>query len=116
MGLALLCLERLALGAGHRRAQTGLAWHRKGFRLFWTWKVRHGQPGRPVSSREVRDLIRKMPRENPSCGAPWIHGELLKLGIDIGESCVNKYMRALKFNPHILLVTFGFGVVNPAWR
>ena len=74
------------------RPETVVAWHRKGFRLFWTWKVRHGQPGRPVISREVRDLIRKMCRENPSWGAPRIHGELLKLGIDIGESSVSKYM------------------------
>jgi transposase InsO family protein len=72
--------------------ETVVAWHRKGFRLFWTWKVRHGQPGRPVISREVRDLIRKMCRENSSWGAPRIHGELLKLGIDIGESSVSKYM------------------------
>jgi putative transposase len=43
-------------------------------------------------SREVRDLIRKMCRENPSWGAPRIHGELLKLGIDIGESSVSKYL------------------------
>jgi len=69
-----------------------MAWHRKGFRLFWTWKVRHGQPGRPVISREVRDLIRKMCRENSSWGAPRIQGEQLKLGIDIGESSVSKYM------------------------
>jgi putative transposase len=74
------------------RPETVVAWHRKGFRLFWTWKVRHGQPGRPVISRELRDLIRKMCRENPSWGAPRIHGELLKLGIDIGESSVSKYM------------------------
>src|SRR5215467_13827063 len=74
------------------RPETVLAWHRKGFRLFWTWKVRHGQPGRPVISREVRDLIRKMCRENPGWGAPRIHGELLKLGIDIGETSVGKYM------------------------
>ena len=72
--------------------ETVVAWHRNGFRLFWTWKVRHGQPGRPVISREVRDLIRKMCRENPGWGAPRIHGELLKLGIDIGESSVSKYM------------------------
>jgi hypothetical protein len=65
-----------------------VAWHRKGFRLFWTWKVRHGQPGRPVISSELRGLIRKMCRENPSWGAPQIHGELLKLGIDIAESSV----------------------------
>src|SRR5436853_2920565 len=72
--------------------ETVLAWHRAGFRLFWTWKVRRGQPGRPVISREVRDLIRKMCRENPSWGAPRIHGELLKLGIHIAESSVSKYM------------------------
>src|SRR5437660_6221615 len=71
---------------------TVVAWHRAGFRRFWTWKVRRGQPGRPVISREVRDLIRKMCRENPGWGAPRIHGELLKLGIDIGESSVSKYM------------------------
>src|SRR6516225_5250312 len=74
------------------RPETVVAWHRKGFRLFWTWKVRHGQLGRPVISREVRDLIRKMCRENPCWGAPRIHGELLKLGIDIGQSSASKYM------------------------
>src|SRR6201987_1635254 len=72
--------------------ETVLVWHRAGFRLFWTWKVRHGQPGRPIVSREVRDLIRRMCRENPIWGAPRIHGELLKLGINIGESSVSKYM------------------------
>src|SRR6266850_1676261 len=71
---------------------TVLAWHRAGFRLFWTWKVRRGQPGRPVISREVRDLIRRMCRENPRWGAPRVHGELLKLGVDIGETSVSKYM------------------------
>src|SRR5271166_6477349 len=74
------------------RPETVVAWHRAGFRLFWTWKVRRGQPGRPLISREVRDLIRKMCRENTGWGAPRIHGELLKLGIDIGETSVSKYM------------------------
>jgi transposase InsO family protein len=74
------------------KPETVVVWHRKGFRLFWTWKVRHGQPGRPVVSREVRDLVREMCRENPTWGAPRIHGELLKLGIDIGETSVSKYM------------------------
>src|SRR6266566_6209638 len=74
------------------RPETVIAWHRAGFRLFWTWKVRRGPPGRPVIAREVRDLIRQMCRENPGWGAPRIHGELLKLGIDIGESSVSKYM------------------------
>jgi transposase InsO family protein len=74
------------------KPETVVAWHRAGFRLFWTWKVRHGQPGRPVISREVRDLIRKMCRENPLWSAARIHGELLKLGIHIAESSVSKYM------------------------
>jgi putative transposase len=74
------------------KPETVLAWHRAGFRLFWTWKVRHGQPVRPVISREARELIRKMCRDNPTWGAPRIHGELLKLGIDVGESSVSKYM------------------------
>src|SRR5215831_7679878 len=72
--------------------ETVLAWHRAGFGLFWSWKVRRGQPGRPVISREVRDLVRRMCRENPRWGAPRVHGELLKLGIDIGETSVSKYM------------------------
>src|SRR5271165_5111514 len=68
------------------KPETVIAWHRAGFRLFWTWKVRRGQPGRPVILRGVRDLIRKMCWENPGWGAPRIHGELLKLGINLGES------------------------------
>ncbi len=74
------------------KPETVVAWHRAGFRRFWTWKVRRGQPGRPVISREGRDLIRRMCRENPRWGAPRVHGELLKLGIDIGETSVSKYM------------------------
>ena len=65
---------------------TVIAWHRKGFRLYWTWKIRHGQAGRPPISREIRDLIRRMSRENPLWGSPRIHGELLKLGIEICET------------------------------
>jgi putative transposase len=74
------------------KPETVVAWHRQRFRWFWTWKVRHGEPGRPIVAREVRDLIRRMCRENPAWGAPRIHGELLKLGIDIGEARVGKYM------------------------
>jgi putative transposase len=73
------------------KPETVIAWHRKGFRLFWTWKVRKGNPGRPAVTREVRDLIRRMSRENPIWGAPRIHGELPKLGIDVGETSVSKY-------------------------
>ena len=74
------------------KPETVIAWHRKGFRLFWTWKIRHGHVGRPAVPLDVRNLIRKMSRENPTWGAPRIHGELLKLGIDIGETSVSKYM------------------------
>jgi putative transposase len=79
-------------GAFIMKASTVVGWHRKGFRLFWTWKIRRGQPGRPVVPREVRELIRTMSHENPIWGAPKIHGELLKLGIEIGETSVSKYM------------------------
>ena len=74
------------------KPDTVIAWHRKGYRLFWTWKVRRGQPGRPAVPKEIRKLIRQMSRDNPLWGAPRIHGELLKLGIDIGETSVSKYM------------------------
>src|SRR5512133_2996000 len=74
------------------KPETVIGWHRTGFRLFWTWRVRRGRPGRPAVPRDVRELIRKMSRENPLWGAPRMHGELLKLGIDIGETSVGKYM------------------------
>jgi len=74
------------------QASTVVGWHRKGFRLFWTWKIRRGKPGRPGVPKQVRDLIRTMSRENPLWGAPRIHGELLKLGIEIGETSVGKYL------------------------
>ena len=88
------------------KPETVVAWHRRGFRLFWTWKVRHGQSGRPAVAHEVRDLIRRMCRENPTWGAPRIHGELLKLGIDIGESSVSKYMRRARRPPSQTWRTF----------
>jgi putative transposase len=72
--------------------ETVVAWHRKGFRLFWTWKVRRGERGRPSLPPEIRDLIRTMSRNNPRWGAPRIHGELLKLEIEITEPTVAKYM------------------------
>jgi hypothetical protein len=52
------------------KPQTVIAWRRKGFRLFWTWKVRRGQRGRPPVSKEIRKLIRKMSRENPRSSHP----------------------------------------------
>ncbi len=74
------------------KPETVIAWHRKAFCLFWTWKIRRGKPGRPAVPRDVRDLIRRMSKENPGWGAPRIHGELLKLGINIGETSVSKYL------------------------
>lgn len=75
------------------KASTVLGWQRKGFRLFWTWKIRRGKvKGRPAVPKEVHRLIRTMSRENPIWGAPRIYGELLKLGIEIGETSVSKYM------------------------
>jgi putative transposase len=71
---------------------TVLGWHRRGFRLFWTWKSRH-RTGRPPASHEVRDLIRRLSTENPLWGAPRIHGELQKVGIAVSQSTVAKYMR-----------------------
>ncbi len=79
-------------GALIMKAPTVVGWPRKGFRLFWTWKIRRGKPGRPVVPKEVRELIRTMSRDNPLWGAPRIYGELLKLGIEIGETSVSKYL------------------------
>jgi transposase InsO family protein len=71
--------------------ETILGWHRAGFRAYWRWKS-HGRPGRPKVTLELRQLIRQMSKENPLWGAPRIHGELLKLGFDVAESTVSKYM------------------------
>jgi putative transposase len=71
---------------------TVIAWHRQGFRLYWRWKSRAGKTGRPCLSREIRNLIRQMSSANPLWRAPRIHGELLKLGIQISQATVAKYM------------------------
>ena len=73
------------------KPETVIAWHRQGFRLYWSWRSRHPQ-GRPSASKEIIDLIRKMSLANPLWGAPKIHGELLKLGVTLSESTVAKYM------------------------
>ena len=88
------------------KPETVIGWHRKGFRLFWTWKVHCGQPGRPPVSKEIRQLIRQMSRDNPLWGAPRIHGELLKLGIDLGETSVGKYLARRRKPPSQTWQTF----------
>ncbi len=64
---------------------TILRWHRFGFKAFWRWKSRN-RAGRSKIDRGLRDLIRRMCRENPLWGAPRIHGELLMLGFDVAQS------------------------------
>src|SRR5262245_24264670 len=73
------------------KPDTVIAWHRKGFRAFWAWKSLR-RNGRPPVPPDVRTLIRTMARENPVRGAPRIHGELLKLGLDVSQAAVAKYM------------------------
>ena len=73
------------------RPETVVRWHRGGFRFYWRWKSR-SRGGRPRLLGEIRHLIREMSSANPLWGAPRIHGELLKLGIEIAQSTVAKYM------------------------
>jgi transposase InsO family protein len=74
------------------KPETVVTWHRRGFRWYWRWKSRGRPPGRPTVPREVIDLIRAMHTANPTWGAPRIHGELLKLGIEVAQSTVSKYL------------------------
>ena len=80
---------------------TVVQWHREGFRLYWRWR---SKSGRPSVDREVRDLIRQMNNANPLWGAPRIHGELLKLGIEVSQATVAKYM------------VRRVGAPSPTWR
>jgi hypothetical protein len=73
------------------KQDTIIRWHRAGFRAYWRWKSRH-RGGRPTVPQEMRKLIREMSIANPLWGAPRVHGELLKLGIEIGQTSVVKYM------------------------
>jgi transposase InsO family protein len=73
------------------RPETVVRWHRTGFRLYWRWKSR-SRGGRPKIPGEIRRLIREMSLANRLWGAPRIHGELLKLGIEVAQSTVAKYM------------------------
>jgi hypothetical protein len=67
------------------KPETVIGCHRRGFQAYWRWKS-HRPGGRRKIDRELRDLIRQMSKENPLWGAPRIHGELLKLGIEISHS------------------------------
>jgi hypothetical protein len=69
---------------------TVVRWHRRGFRLYWRWKSRGPKPGRPAIDTALRKLIREMQATNIGWVAPRIHGELLKLGIEVSQATVSK--------------------------
>jgi hypothetical protein len=91
------CLDTMVLV----KPATVVQWHRQGFRLFWRWRSRSG---RPSVDCEIRKLIRELSGANPLWGAPWIHGELLKLGIEISQTAVANYMVRKRGTP------------SPTWR
>jgi len=82
--------------------ETVARWHRAGFRMYWSMisKIRQ-RVGRRRISRDVRDLIFRMVAENPTWGAPRIHGELLMLGFDVSERSVSRWMRRAPRNPEL---------------
>jgi len=108
------------------KPDTVIDWHRRGFRWYWTWKVRRGKAGRPGVSKETRELIRAISRDNALWGAPRIHSELLKLGIQVSQASVAKYMirhpkppsqtwRTFLTNHVSQLVSVDFFAVHTVW-
>src|SRR6202051_2455016 len=85
------------------KPDTVIKWHRAGFRSYWRWRSQR-RGGRPNLSTEIRKLIRQMSVANPLWGAPRIHGALLKLGIEISQATVAKYMVRRRGRP------------SPTWR
>jgi hypothetical protein len=83
---------------------TVVAWHRQGFRLYWRWKSRRRSPGRQPIDLEIRTLIRRMARENPTWGRRRIQAELRFLGYEVAALTVAKYMRRASRHP------------SPPWR
>ena len=77
------------------KPETVVAWHRAGFRLYWRWQSRP-RGGQPKISEDVRRLIRRLAEENPSWGAPRIHAELQKLGFEVSERTVARYLRRIR--------------------
>ncbi len=68
-----------------------LQWHRQGFRKYWRWRSCSRRIGRPGMNREIREMIRQMSVANPLWGAPRIHGEMLKLGIEVSRGTVGRH-------------------------
>ncbi len=86
--------------------ETVIKWHRQAFKLYWRWKSRAGKSGRPRIQPQIRDLIRRMSRENPLWGAPRILSELLLLGHQVAERTVAKYMVRIRNPPSQTWRTF----------
>jgi hypothetical protein len=83
---------------------TVIQWHRQGFRRYWRWRSSSRRVGRPGVNREIRELIRQMSVANPLWGAPRIHGEKLKLGIEVSQATVGRHM------------VRRYGPPSPTWR
>ncbi len=83
---------------------TVLAWHRQGFQLYWRWRSTANRVGRPQLDAEIRRLIRRMARENPTWGRRRIQAELALLGHEVAELIVAKYMHRPSPRP------------SPTWR
>src|SRR5262249_17269262 len=73
------------------KPETVVSWHRAGFRLYWRF-LSHRRPGRPRITSRLRQLIQRLASENPLWGAPRIHGELLKLGFQVSERTISRYL------------------------
>ena len=87
--------------------ETVIRWHQQGFKLYWRWKSRRKKPGRPPIEREIRDLIRRMSRENPTWGAPRILSEVHLLGYACAPAAAHPRFRTYPFNPISTLITPG---------
>ena len=74
------------------KPETVVGWDRAGFRLFWKWQSRT-RAGRPKAIAEIRALIHRLAEENPTWGAPRIHGELQKLGFAVSERTIARYLQ-----------------------
>jgi hypothetical protein len=77
------------------KPRTVVRWHRAGFRLFWKWRSR-ARGSRPKTTAEIRALIRRLAQDNPTWGAPKIHGKIEKLGFVVSERTVARYLRAIR--------------------
>jgi hypothetical protein len=74
------------------KPETVVAWHRKAFRAYWRFRSRPKKVGRPSTSSEIRAMVHRVARENPTWGAPRVHGELLKLSVQVSERTVSRYL------------------------